>query len=566
MEGIFLGQAVDGVFSINKTTLTFNHECDIHELHPVIRYSDCDYMLVKADDVIKTNDELLKLRDEVKRLTDECNEWKVRYSTVNNKLFQKGLAYGTLEGAYKNEKIAGEMLLKDRDALKEQVEKLEEELMEIKTTHTLREAYITGVEKGCASLKEDRDLWKRRWNSVVTDIVKSLEANGIEFTLKEIHGDGNWDVVIDIPELNEAEAKVSELENKLKAAKSNETFWRGRKEEEENQHHYWLHTFDRAVKQAADKGIYIDVRGTDEDCNAGVVVVDNVKAKDLEKAFNGVRSERDSLDIQNGSLKEVIYRLKNGAKRLEKDNDTKAKAVVEATDRGDYWKRKYDDLAEYWDNTRKDLVATGEKVGVKIEFKGDKSDNNVGHFDITNEKTIELMVKVSDTKHEYNKRWQAMLDALKDKGVEVIYMGEQDGKPCVDVKIPEIDILKKELEALKSRTLDNVEIRLSCGDIVWTYCDGFVHVSSGISGVISADEINTRHINCLCKNYFDAESISHGTVPKCKTCGHFIHNPSRSADVWCHKPVSKEGPGTIRRLSTEEAEGPACVDFKARKE
>ena len=455
MEGIFMGQVTDGVFSINKTVLTFNHECDIHELHPVIRYSDCDYMLVKADDVITTNDEILKLRDEVKRLTDECNEWKVRYSTVNNKLFQKGLAYGTLEGAYKNEKIAGEMLLKDRDALKEQVEKLEEELMEIKTTHTLREAYITGVEKGCASLKEDRDLWKRRWNSVVTDIVKSLEANGIEFTLKEIHGDGNWDVVIDIPELNEAEAKVSELENKLKAAKSNETFWRGRKEEEENQHHYWLHTFDRAVKQAADKGIYIDVRGTDEDCNAGVVVVDNMKAEELE--FQVVQME---------------------------DANQKLRQRISAAD-----------------------------------------------------EEIETL----------DKKWQAMLNALKAKGVEVIYMGEEDEKPCVDVKIPEIDILKKELEALKSRTLDNVEIRLSCGDIVWTYCDGFVHVSSGISGVISADEIST------------------GTVPKCNSCAHYVGG-SRSADVWCHKPVSKKGPGTVRRLSAEEAEGPACADFKARKE
>lgn len=226
-----------------------------------------------------------------------------------------------------------------------------------------------------------------------------------------------------------------------------------------------------------------------------------------------------------------------------------------------------DDLAEYWDNTCKDLVATGEKVGVKIEFKGDKSDSNVGDFDIINKKAIELMVKVSDTKHGYNKKWQAMLDALKAKGVEVIYMGEEDEKPCVDVKVPEIDILKKELEALKSRTLDNVEIRLSCGDIVWPYCDGFVHVSSMFDGVISADQITNGHINCLCKNYFDAESISHGTVPKCSSCSHFMHNPSRFAHDWCYMPISKEGgAGYIRKLNKEEAEGPACSDFKARKE
>lgn len=500
MEGIFMGQVTDGVFSINKTVLTFNHECDIHELHPVIRYSDCDYMLVKADDVIKTNDELLKLRDEVKELTDECNDWKVRYSTVNNKLFQKGLAYGTLETTYKNEKIAGGILLKDRDALKERVEKLEAELTEIKTTHTLREAYITGVEKGCASLKEDRDTWKRRWNTVVTDIAKSLEANGIEFTLKEIHGDGNWDVVIDIPKLNEAKKKVEDLEKKLKAAKSNETFWRDRKEEEEEYHHYWLHTFDRVVKQAADKGIHIDVRGTDEDCNAGIVVVDNVKAEELEKQI----------------------------KRLEDDNSAKAEAVINAKDRGDYYKGESDAMARNYRNLEK----------------------------------------------SQEKKWSAMTEALKAKGVEVIYMGEEDDKPLVDVKIPKLDALhrkadarahqidilrkdcivlgqtiedlKREIEALKSRTLDNVEIRLSCGDIVWTYCDGFVHVSSGI---ISADQITT------------------GVIPKCSSCSHFMHNPSRFAHDWCYMTIPKEGgAGYIRRLNKEEAEGPACSDFKARKE
>lgn len=261
--------------------------------------------------------------------------------------------------------------------LSNRIKQLEGELTEIKTARTLREAYITGVEKGCESLREERDRWKSRCNSVMTDISKSLAANGIEFKLKENDGEATWVFVIDIPELNEAKKKVEDLEKQV----------------------------------------------------------------------------------------------------------------------------------------------------------------------------VQMIVKVSDTKHEYNKKWQAMLDALKDKGVEVIYMGEQDGKPCVDVKIPEIDILKKELEALKSRTLDNVEIRLSCGDIVWTYCDGFVQVSSGISGIITADEIVT------------------GTVPKCSSCSHFMHNPSRFAHDWCYMPCPKEGgAGYIRKLNKEEAEGPACSDFKARKE
>lgn len=623
MEGIFMGQITGSVSSVEdgetRAAQIYFSGVESNACSKLSHYNKT-YSLVLSDDVIKTNDELLKLR--------------------------------------------------------EQVKKLEAELSEIKTTRTLREAYITGVEKGCESLREDRDYWKDRFGSVVTDVSKVLESNGVEFTVKAIDGN-KWNVVIDIPELNEAKKKVEDLEKKLAASKSNENYWRDRKEEEEDYHHYWLHTFDCAVKQAAEKGIHIGVCGSDEENNVGIVTVYNMKAeelesqivalektnnnlnqkigaadnaleywnntyndiviagknvgvkidikgkkpdsnagfvyvtnekakelepqivqqdknaeywfntfykavdqakelgvditasgfykkenvafvevkneraKNLETAFTAIQSKRESLDIQNGSLKEAIDSLKNKIKRLEDDNDTK----------GDHWKRNYEKLTEYWDNTYKDIVAAGKKVGVKIDLKGRKPDGNTGTVYVTNEKALELMINVSDTKHGYNKKWQAMLNALKDKGVEVIYMGEQYGKPIVDVKIPklnelqnesnarahQIDILKKELETLKSRTLDNVEIRLSCGDIVWTYCDGFVHVSSGISGIITADEIAT------------------GTVPKCKTCAHYVSG-SRSADVWCHKPISKEGPGRVRRLSTEEAEGPACVDFKARKE
>lgn len=403
MEGIYVGKVKRSVINKDDVNLLFvDHRQDMHHLGEVIDYEDTAYCLVPTNDIIINNDELLKLR--------------------------------------------------------EQVEKLEAELTEIKTTRTLREAYITGVEKGCESLREDRDLWKRRWNSVVTDIAKSLEANGIEFTLKEVHGNGNWDVVIDIPELNEAKKKVEDLEKKLKAAESKETFLRGRKEEEEDYHRYWWHTFDRAVKQAADKGIHIDVRGTDEDCNAGVVVVDNMKAEELE-------SQVVQMEDANQKLRKRISTADEEIEELERKHDAK---------------------------------------------------------------------------------WSAMTEALKDKGVEVIYMGEEDGKPCVYVKVPEIDILKKELETLKSRTLDNVEIRLSCGDIVWTYCDGFIHVSSGI---INADEIST------------------GTVPKCSSCAHYMHNPSRFAHDWCYMPIPKEGgAGYIRKLNKEEAEGPACDKFEAKKE
>lgn len=595
MEGIFLGQAVDGVFSIDKTKLTFEHERRTHESHSAIRYSDCYYVLVESDDVIKTNDELLKLRDKVT--------------------------------------------------------KLEAELAEIKTTRTLREAYIVGVEKGCESLREERDRWKNRCNSVMTDISNALSANGVEFVLKEIDGDGNWDVVIDIPELNEAKDKIVELEQKvrderkwcdywrhtynsaekaasvvgvsikidgiesqhnsakvvvqndkaeelkkqvvqmedlekkLKAAKSNENYWRDRKEEEEDYHHYWMHTFNRAVTQAEQKGVYIGVRGTDEDRNAGIVVVDNMKAEELEK--------------------QVV--------QMEKTNNNLNQKIGAA-----------DNALEYWNNTYNDIVIAGKNVGVKIDIKGKKPDSNAGFVYVTNETGLGLAYKLSDMNHRHDEKWRAMLDALKEKGVEVIYMGEEDDKPIIDIKVPgwdedkewvttfskrvadlladkfgleserdelkeQCDILRKdgalkgqqclklkadlndlkkeygrvlsELAELKSKTVAEAryEWKPGCFTMIYTMCDG--------SKQTTGADLSHEHINCLCKNYVDTESISHGTIPKCSSCSHFMHNPSRFAHDWCYMPHPKEGgAGYIRKLNKEEAEGPACSDFKARKE
>ena len=505
MEGIFLGQAVDGVFSIDKTKLTFEHERRTHESHSAIRYSDCDYVLVESDDVIKTNDELLKLRNKVT--------------------------------------------------------KLEAELTEVKTARNLREAYIAGVEKGCESLREERDYWKDRFGSVVTDVSKVLESNGVEFTVKAIDGN-KWNVGIDIPELNEAKKKVEDLEKKLAASKSNETFWRDRKEEEEDYHHYWLHTFDRVVKQAAEKGVHIGVRGNDEECNAGIVVVDNMKAEELEKQVV-------ALDEANQGFNQQVLNLENDYQKL---NQKYAAA---------------DNALEYWNNTYNDIVINGKNVGVKIDIKGKKHDSNAGFVYVTNETGLGLAYKLSDMKQRHDEKWKAMLDALKEKGVEVIYMGEQDDKPIVDVKITEIDILRKdgvlkgqqflklkadlndlkkeygrvlsELAELKSKTVAEAryEWKPDCFTLIYTMCDG--------SKQSTGADLSHEHINCLCKNYVDTESISHGTIPKCSSCSHFMHNPSRFAHDWCYMPVPKEGgAGYIRKLNKEEAEGPACSDFKAK--
>ena len=113
-----------------------------------------------------------------------------------------------------------------------------------------------------------------------------------------------------------------------------------------------------------------------------------------------------------------------------------------------------------------------------------------------------------------------------------------------------INDLKKELKELKSKTVAEAryEWKPNCFAIIYTMCDG----SKQTIGMDSSEGI-------------DATSISCGTVPKCSSCAHYMHNPSRFAHDWCYMPIPKEGgAGYIRKLNKEEAEGPACSDFKAK--
>lgn len=564
MEGIYVGKVKRSVINKDNVNLLFiDHRQDIHHLSDVIDYEDTAYCLVPTNDIIINNDELLKLRDEVKELNEA----------------------------------------------KDKIVELEQKV-------------------------RDERKWCDYWRHTYYAAEKVASAVGVSIKIDGIESQHNSaKVVVQNDKAEELEKQMVEtfadLEKRLAATKSEGTYWR--------------HTFNRAVAQAEQKGVYIGVSGNDEENNAGVVIVDNGKANELESqivqmedANQKLRQRISAADERIEDLESQIVKIADANKvvvqrldaankeigtldkklcRYKHDNDFKAEAVIAERDRGDHWKRQYDDLAEYLDNTCKDLVATGKKVGVKIKFKGDKSDSNTGDFDITNEKALELMVNVSNTKHEYNKKWQAMTEALKAKGVEVIYMGEQDGKPIVDVKIPgwdsdkewvttfskrvaellaykfgleserdelkeQCDILRKdsvvkrqqclkltedlnalkkecgrlisELAELKSETVAGVryEFRPNCLTIIYTKCDG-----------------SKQTISMDSSEAIDANSISCGTVPKCSSCAHYMHNPSRFAHDWCYMPIPKEGgAGYIRKLNKEESEGPACSDFKARKE
>lgn len=104
--------------------------------------------------------------------------------------------------------------------------------------------------------------------------------------------------------------------------------------------------------------------------------------------------------------------------------------------------------------------------------------------------------------------------------------------------------LKKKLDDMESKTVAEVRYELNPNGftLIYTMCDG----SKQMIGMDLAD--------C-------------GTVPKCSSCAHYMHNPSRFAHDWCYMPIPKEGgAGYIRMLNKEESEGPACKEFVARKE
>ena len=285
-------------------------------------------------------------------------------------------------------------------------------------------------------LEKNRDYWKDRFGSVVIDISELLEANGVEFTVKEIDGN-KWNVIIDIPELNEAKAKVAALEKKLRTEDSMVTYWRERKEEEEEYHQYWLHSYNLAVVHAASKGVSIFMTGEDAENNVGVILVKNEKVEELEA------------------------------------------------------------------------------------------------------------------------KWSAMLQALKEKGVEVLYMGEEDGKPDIDVKIPAIGDLKKELDDLKSKTVAEVryEWHSDCFTVIYTKCDG----SKQTVGMDLADDTDE-------KRTMGAFVCSAFNIPQCKECKN--HRYFTNGGHYCHLPDSKHiipGMFHVNSLTEEDAEGPACDKFEARK-
>lgn len=172
-------------------------------------------------------------------------------------------------------------------------------------------------------------------------------------------------------------------------------------------------------------------------------------------------------------------------------------------------------------------------------------------------KELEDLKKQAEQMEELEKENQALKDRNGELEKDRDYWKTRFCSVVADFSdIPELKSakkkiaeLEKELKDLKSKTIAEVryEWHSDCFSVIYTKCDG----TKEVVGMDLAGDI-------------DATSISCGTIPKCSSCVHHMHNPSRFTHDWCYIP--KGGSGYIRKLSKEESEGPACSDFKARKE
>lgn len=258
------------------------------------------------------------------------------------------------------------------------------------------------------------------------------------------------------------------------------------------------------------------------------------------------------------SIDKMIAELKKENQDLKERNEEGNKHLGFVENNAKFWHgraKEFEKDRDYWKNRFNSAVTDFSKTLAAngVEFTVKAIDGNKWNVIIDIPELNEAKQKISELEAKCNAKWSAMLQALKEKGVEVLYMGEEDGKPNIDVKIPEIDIIKKELEDLKSKTVAEArfEWKPNCFTLICTMCDG----SKQTTGIDLSESI-------------DATSISCGTVPKCKSCKNHRYYGKIGGHV-CHLPDLKRIiPNTfdIFPLTDEEAEGPACNKFEAKKE
>lgn len=168
---------------------------------------------------------------------------------------------------------------------------------------------------------------------------------------------------------------------------------------------------------------------------------ENEKLKELNKSI-GDRCNRLVEECIIYNYKGRIDELEVKCDRLEQDNGIKADALIAAKDRGDYWKHKYHDMER--------------------EFNLLKQKYDV-IFDAGNLHRDEC-IKLRDKVEKLGDRWDAMYASLKERGVKVLYLGDVDGYPVIDVKFADERHLystqnKKDKEEIEKLTAEVADLR-----------------------------------------------------------------------------------------------------------
>lgn len=173
------------------------------------------------------------------------------------------------------------------------------------------------------------------------------------------------------------------------------------------------------------------------------------------------------------------------------------------------------------------------------------------------ERIKEFLINGNATIINENSKLKATNQALKDR-IKELEKNLKAANKQLDSMDAEIDTLRNknrdlEKELAESKTFAEAEYKWnSDGSFTATYTkrDG----TKKVVGMNLSESV-------------DATSISCGTIPKCKSCKN--HRYFINGGHYCHLPDSKHTiPGMfyVNSLTEEEAEGPACDKFEARKE
>lgn len=311
------------------------------------------------------------------------------------------------------------------------------------------------------------------------------------------------------------------------------------------------------LQRSFDDYVVIDVSFGDMSVPNGLHNFDNERCYIVKKAELDVyMARKESLEHMNCTpVWDAYNQLKVKFNELESENADLRSKVKVLEDQ----KKRLSDMAVYWNNRFTSVMTDFGKVlgsnGVEFSVKDIDSD---GNWNIT----IDIP-ELKEMKSENEKLKAKADDLFKERGVLqaklVKYRNELDNLDAdIDALRNKNRDLEKELKDLKSKTVAEVryEWKPNCFAMICTMCDGRKQTVS-MDSAGDTDEKSTMG-SFVCRMF---------NIPQCKNCKN--HRYFTNGGHYCHLPDSKHiipGMFHVNSLTEEEAEGPACDKFEARKE